>query len=131
MEERLTLDRLYENFNEVIAQLDDIIRRNDIEAARAFLEDLKEIVSNDQHVKLDDDEPLREGTSIPYDHIIHRLIDNIHGMIQTNDRIVEDEELRGYINRRREIDVEISGIDQELEALGEDGFTRINTISIE
>lgn len=129
--EDITLERLYENFEEVIAQIDDIVARNDIEAARRVLEQIKEIVSNEEHVRLDDDEPVREATGAPYDHVLHRLLDNIDGVIRTANRIEEDEELRGYISRRREIDIEIRNIDQELEALGDDGFTKISTISIE
>ena len=129
--EPITRDRLYENFDSVMEQIDDIVARRDIAQAQEALNQIRTLVESEEHIRLDDGEPNREGTDIPYDHVLHRLLDVIHGEITTASRIEEDEELRMLISRRREIDVEIHDIDEQLAQLGPDGFTVINEIEVE
>ena len=102
--EPITRDRLYENFDSVMEQIDDIVARRDIAQAQEALNQIRTLVESEEHIRLDDGEPNREGTDIPYDHVLHRLLDVIHGEITTASRIEEDEELRMLISRRREID---------------------------
>ena len=117
--EDITLERLQNEFDEAISQIDDIVARKDIDAARQVLEQVAELVSNEEHIPLDD----VEG----YDHILHKLLDNIHGVIEIAEVVPEDPRLQALIREREEIDIRIREIDEELETLrNTDGEVTIN-----
>ncbi|MCR5186232.1 MAG: hypothetical protein K6D97_03855 [Clostridia bacterium] len=105
----ITLERLQTEFDEVISQIDDIVARKDIASARKVLEQVAELVSNDEHVPLDD----VEG----YDHILHKLLDNIHGVIEIAEIAPNDPELQALIDQRKKLDDEIGKINSEIDAL--------------
>ena len=104
----ITLQRLQTEFDEVISQINDIVARKDIEAARKVLEQVAELVSNDEHVPLDD----VEG----YDHILHKLLDNVHGVIEIAEIAPNDPELQALIDEKTKNDNRIAEIDAEIEA---------------
>ena len=72
--EDVTMERLLNDLAGVIAQINDIVVRKDIKQARTVLEQVAELVSNGEHVALDD----REN----YDHALHELLSKITGVIE-------------------------------------------------
>ena len=107
--EDITLERLQDRFDEVIAQIDDIVARKDIAQAREVMRQIEELVQNDTHVRLDD----QEG----YDHILHRLLANISGVIEIAETRGINPELDALISEKERIEQEVREITLELDAM--------------
>lgn len=107
--EDITFDRLQSEFELVISQIEDIVARKDIESAKKVLKQIEELVSNEEHVPLDD----VEG----YDHVLHKLLDNIRGKILIAEIAPNDPELQDLLNQNKENDDRINEIKARLELL--------------
>lgn len=94
--EDITLERLLSNFKGVLDEINEIVERKDIEQAREALNQIKELVYNEQNI------PLDEGTSQEYDHVLHQLLSQISGVIET-----EREETTPILDETQVITTEI------------------------
>ena len=74
MDMDITMERLLEDFEGVISQINDIVARKDIQAARRAMEQIADIVAADNpDVELD----TRADPNM--DHVLHELLSRING----------------------------------------------------
>lgn len=116
MDQEITIDRLLNNFEGVIYQINQIIANKDIEAAKKAMHEIEDIVNSDNpEITLDD----REDEN--YDHVLHELLSKISGVIErgTPDQTRTDGSSRvNEIDEQvRDIDNEIDQIDSEIESI--------------
>ena len=119
MDKDITMERLITDLEEVISQINDIVKRKDVAAAKKAMEQIANIVKDDSDVELD--------TSVDpnMDNVLHELLSRIDGAIITKaDRIRlldESEEsyaLQEQLDIRR---IEIDAIDYEINRIRREG----------
>ena len=120
MDMDITMERLLNDFEGVISQINDIVARKDIQAARRAMEQIAEIVAADNpDVELD----TRADPNM--DHVLHELLSRINGVIETEGQktyvIDETEEGRQVEEELRIIDTEIDQIDIEINNIRRSG----------
>ena len=120
MDMDITMERLLNDFEGVISQINDIVARKDIQAARRAMEQIAEIVAADNpDVELD----TRADPNM--DHVLHELLSRINGVIETKGQrtyvIDETEEGRQVEEELRIIDTEIDQIDIEINNIRRSG----------
>ena len=93
MDMDITMERLLNDFEGVISQINDIVARKDIDAAQKAMEQIAEIVRADNP-----DIELDTRTDPNMDHVLHELLSRIDGVIkvkaETETVIEETEEAR-------------------------------------
>jgi len=120
MDMDITMERLLNDFEGVISQINDIVARKDIQAARRAMEQIAEIVAADNpDVELD----TRADPNM--DHVLHELLSRINGVIETQGQktyvIDETEEGRQVEEELHIIDTEIDQIDIEINNIRRSG----------
>ena len=128
MDMDITMERLLDDFEGVISQINDIVARKDIQAARRAMEQIAEIVAADNpDVELD----TRADPNM--DHVLHELLSRINGVIETKGQrtyvIDETEEGRQVEEELHIIDTEIDQIDIEINNIRRAG-KRTRTVAI-
>ena len=124
----ITLERLLNNFTEVLQEINEIVERKDINAARRALEQIEELVNNDTHITLDD----REDSNM--DHVLHDLLSRINGVIEISEEINGSEiseEFTRLTTRRTEITERITEIDAEIIEIQNQAIDTTDVKSIE
>lgn len=124
----ITLERLLNNFTEVLQEINEIVERKDINAARRALEQIEELVNNDTHITLDD----REDSNM--DHVLHDLLSRINGVIEISEEINGSEiseEFTRLTTRRTEITERITEIDAEIIEIQNQAIDTTDVTSIE
>ena len=80
--EEITMEKLLNNFKEVIDQFDDLVKRRDTIAIRKVLSQVEKLLSNDDKIELDN----LENSSV--DNILHKLLKSLSERLE-NENIVE------------------------------------------
>ena len=80
--EEITMEKLLNDFNSVIADFDNLVEKKDIEGVKKALKEVRNLVDTATEVELDRLED--KG----YDHVLHRLLDKLDGYIE-NREVVE------------------------------------------
>ena len=120
MDMDITMERLLNDFEGVISQINDIVARKDIQAAKRAMDQIAKIVAADNpDVELD----TRADPNM--DHVLHELLSRINGVIETKGQrtyvIDETEEGRQVEEELRIIDTEIDQIDIEINNIRRSG----------
>ena len=120
MDMDITMERLLNDFEGVISQINDIVARKDIDAAQKAMEQIAEIVRADNP-----DIELDTRTDPNMDHVLHELLSRIDGVIkvkaETETVIEETEEAREAVEELRLIDQELKIIDITIDQIRRDG----------
>ena len=120
MDMDITMERLINDLEGVISQINDIVARKDIQAARRAMEQIAEIVRADNP-----DVELDTRVDPNYDHVLHELLSRINGVIETQAQktyvIDETEESKEVLEELRLIDEEINQIDEEINNIRRSG----------
>ena len=101
--EKITQKRLYEEFDKVLEEINDIIYRKDIDAAKEVLKQISKMVKSNEFVGLDSDKLLDKDK----DHILHKLLAEISGVIE----VKEEKNLNEIILKLKE---ELTSIESEI-----------------
>ena len=120
MDMDITMERLLNDFEGVISQINDIVARKDIDAAQKAMEQIAEIVRADNP-----DIELDTRTDPNMDHVLHELLSRIDGVIkvkaETETVIEETEEAREAVEQLDIIDQELEIIDITIDQIRREG----------
>ena len=113
MDMDITIERLMNDLEGVLSQINDIVAKKDIKAAERAMQQIADIVRAD-----DPDIELDTNVNPDYDHVLHELLSRIDGVIKTKgERITVIDETQEAIEAERQlrlIETEIEEINIEI-----------------
>ena len=95
----ITIEKLLNNFADVLNEINEIVAKKDINAARKALEQIESLVNDETKITLDD------RKDIAYDHVLHELLAKISGVIEIEKKVQEqDPDISDLLKRKKEIE---------------------------
>ena len=108
--EEITMEKLLTDLNGVIAGINELVEKKDIEGARKVLKEIENLVKTENGIELDN----LEDQS--YDHVLHQLLKNISGVIEIAEEKNPNPRILEIRKKIRILELRIEGKTQEVVA---------------